>query len=250
MTVPFIPNNTIVNNGLLYVTGLDLAVTGNTSMTMQAGQARNNTNINDIVLSSAVTLDATIVGANGLDAGTLAVSTFYAIHVIGSSTFAAPSAMLLSLSATNPYLPLNYDMFLRVGFVKTDSSANILAQWWDGHSADRQVWYDAPIEQFSGGTSTTFSATSLVGEVPLNPTTIIIQGVFTPNAAGDFVSFRPTGSSSTNGITPYTAESTTAATFQCMARVGQSAGTPYLDYLVSAGSLALYIAGYVDHLLG
>lgn len=250
MTV-FIPNNTIVNQGLLYVTGLQLAITGNRAMTMQAGQARNTTNINDIVLSSVATLDAATVGANGLDTGTLAANTFYAVHVIGSSTFAASTAIMISLSATAPYLPLNYDMFLRVGYIRTDATPNILAGYWEGNSSERTFWYDTQIETLTAGTSATFAAVDLSLEVPYGHTTVMLDASFDANAAGDTFALRPTGSSSSDGMTILGASSGTAAPQQATTFAGVSSGDASIDYKVAAsGSLVLSVVGYVDHLLG
>lgn len=60
-------------------------------------------------------------GANGLDTGTSTASTWYSVWVIwnGSTT-----AGLLSLSATEPMMPAGYTHKARVGWIRTDSTAN------------------------------------------------------------------------------------------------------------------------------
>lgn len=60
-------------------------------------------------------------GVNGLDTGTSATSTWYSVWVIwnGSTT-----AGLLSLSATAPTMPAGYTYKTRVGWVRTDATAN------------------------------------------------------------------------------------------------------------------------------
>lgn len=249
-----IPNNTLVNDGLLYITGLELAITSGTTMTMQAGQARNNTNINDIVLSAPVTLSTAVNGANGLDTGTIANNTFYAVLVIGSSTFAAPTAMMLTTQANlaSPYLPLNYDMYQRIGFVRTGGSATFVQTYWEGHGTERICWYDSPISVLSAGTSSSnFASVALSLEIPVTPTTAIFEATFTPASAGQTFALRPTGSSSSTGQVVVGNASTTGSAQQVLARTGVSAGATYIDYKVTAsGSLDLSVMGYFDHLLG
>jgi hypothetical protein len=76
-------------------------------------------------LASAVSVSPVISasGANGLDTGTLAASTFYYPYVIYNPTTLA-TAGLFSLSATAPTLPSGYTFFARIGAVRTDSSGS------------------------------------------------------------------------------------------------------------------------------
>lgn len=68
-----------------------------------------------------LTIAGTSVGANGLDAGALAVSTWYSVWVISNGV---TTAGLLSLSATAPTLPSGYTFAARIGWIRTDSTAN------------------------------------------------------------------------------------------------------------------------------
>ena len=68
-----------------------------------------------------VTVNSASVGANGLDSGTLAANTWYALWVIWNGTAAAG---LLSLSATAPTLPAGYTHKARVGWIRTDGTVN------------------------------------------------------------------------------------------------------------------------------
>ena len=75
----------------LYVNGLGIAPgTTTTRIALSAGAARDSTNVADIVLASDAIIIATNTGANGLDTGALAASTFYYVYVIGSSLSANP----------------------------------------------------------------------------------------------------------------------------------------------------------------
>lgn len=72
-------------------------------------------------LSVAVTINALTVGvANGLDAGSLANDTWYAVYVISDGT---TTAGLVSSNFTSPTLPAGYTYFGRVGAMRTNGSA-------------------------------------------------------------------------------------------------------------------------------
>jgi hypothetical protein len=129
-----IPTTPIVNAGLLYVNGLQVAnsvATPLTQLNIAAGQARDSTDTNDIVLPQiynlttipptptfvgALPLGATInglfVGPNGVDQAVLAANTLYAVYIIASSisTFTSnsqlgggPLNLIQPTPASNPH---------------------------------------------------------------------------------------------------------------------------------------------------
>jgi len=71
--------------------------------------------------SVSLTINSAAAGANGLDTGTLAVSTWCSLWVIWNGTTIAG---LLSLSATAPTLPSDYTHKARIGWIRTDATAN------------------------------------------------------------------------------------------------------------------------------
>lgn len=66
-----------------------------------------------------LTAVATASGANGLDTGALAASTWYSVWVISNGTTVAS---LLSLSATAPTMPSGYVYRRKIGWIITDSA--------------------------------------------------------------------------------------------------------------------------------
>lgn len=61
------PNTPIVNAGVKYVNGLLLTRTGNKTLGVAAGAARDSSNTNDIILDTAASVNGLFVGANGVD---------------------------------------------------------------------------------------------------------------------------------------------------------------------------------------
>lgn len=73
-------------------------------------------------LAVNATVDATVVGANGIDAGALAASTWYSKWVIFNPSTGVVSG-LCSLSATAPTMPAGYTFKARVGWVRTTAGS-------------------------------------------------------------------------------------------------------------------------------
>lgn len=69
----------------------------------------------------ALAISGAVAGANGLDTGVLVASTWYAVWAIWNGTTASG---LLSLSATAPTMPAGYTHKRRIGWIRTDGTAN------------------------------------------------------------------------------------------------------------------------------
>jgi hypothetical protein len=104
--------------------GLKIQATSNTAVTVTASQIAIGSTTGTYTPSTvSLTLGTGTTGANALDTGTVAASTWYAVWTIYNETTVAG---LLSLSATAPTLPSGYVHKARIGWVRTDGSANLL----------------------------------------------------------------------------------------------------------------------------
>lgn len=202
----------IVNNFPLYMTGLLLtndATTPNTKIDVAAGVCKDSNNIIDmnlgnyfglgnqgVTVNSATVINFSVNGANGLDTGTIAASTFYYIFVIGDSSGKHVVAALASLSATAPTLPFGYDSIRLIGCCLTDGSSHVLKYYASGSGGSKYFQWDAPIAVTvtASGTSATYSAMDLSVGVPVtNFGRVSIKYKWTNNAAADALNFQPTG---------------------------------------------------------
>jgi hypothetical protein len=100
--------------------------TPNTKLDVAAGLCRDDTDALCIRFTSSKTIDCTTTGANGLDTGSLAASTWYYVFAIGKRDGSAQAA-LASTSASTPTLPSGYAYKRRIGAFRTDGSSHILA---------------------------------------------------------------------------------------------------------------------------
>lgn len=98
-------------------TGLD----ANISVSADEIVLESAANLYVTLRSVALTINSATVGANGLDTGTLAASTWYSVWTIWNGT---TKAGLISLSATAPTLPSGYTHMARTGWIRTDGTAN------------------------------------------------------------------------------------------------------------------------------
>lgn len=259
----------VVNAGFKYVTGLQMSWTSTTTITVQPGLARNVGNINDIVVgippnvsgsqtgeepdgtSAPVVASVSFNGAGGLDTGTVAANTFYAVYAIGDSFGNNPGSVVLSKSSTVPQLPMGYNMSRRIGYILTDGSSYILKFYQYGSDSDREMYYDVGIAAPTTAGSTAYAAIALGASVPPITTEVILKVSYTANSATNIASFIPFGSTATNGIEVFGYG--VAALQQGMLTILTELNTtpaPAFQYKTTSASdtLVLTVAGYVDYL--
>ena len=100
---------------------LKVQVTSDTAIAVTADQVVLSATAGALTLSSvSVSISTATSGANGLDTGSIANSTWYSVWVIYNGT---TTAGLISTSATAPTLPTGYTYKARVGWVRYATGA-------------------------------------------------------------------------------------------------------------------------------
>lgn len=240
-------NIPVVNLPNLYVDNLQANWASTTTYSLAAGACLDSLGVNDIVLSTGVTINGAVLGANGLDIGALANSTWYYVYAIGSSFNSSLSAGLISVSASSPTLPSGYDIFRLVGITLTDGSAHFLKSYCSGNGKYRYHMWDANISVLSGGTSASLAAIDVSTAVPpINLTPVQIEVNFTPATANDTASFAPFGSTAT--LLPNIAGSVAAKVNSGQLKIISKldTATPKILYINSAasGSTSVWVSGF------
>lgn len=223
------------------------SVASNTTLTVPAMQLRDSTNSADIVLASTITINSAVVGAAGLDTGTIAASTWYYIHVVGDTTAKLASTAIISASSTAPVLPFGYNVFALLGFALTDGSSHFLKMYVTGNGGGHSFYWDAKVS-VSTGTATSYAAVSLITAVPpLSLVEVMLIPSYTPATAGNTYQLRTTGSSSTSVVSivgPVISQVNTVPITICAALDGSS--HPSIDYKLanSSDALTLNVMGF------
>lgn len=229
----------------LYINDLKLSWASVTTLSVTAGQARDSENSIDIELGEATTLNAAVNGANGLDTGSLANDTWYAIHLIGSSLNRAEPALLASTSATAPLMPTGYDSLRRIGWALTNGSAQFLKFFVYGNASSRKYKWDVVVTELNAQGSATYAAIDLASSVPSTANLVDINWKLVPATAGNLTELRPTGSTSTTNIelTGSVAAEPNAGQLTMNCSAAQS-----IDYINASASddLTIIVAGFED----
>lgn len=256
----------IYNLPIAYKQGGVISVASNTTLSISSILTRSladdlDINVGDYFgAQTATTVDSSVVGLNGLDTGTLAASTVYAVYAIADQAGYNPAGFLLSASATSPLLPngtfpSNYNTFVRIGWAVTNASTQFISMKQSGVGSVVQYTFDAPVRVLNAGTSATQAAVTLTSVVPAVDGIPVVLGCdFSGNAAADTAKLCYSGgtiANSHNVITAQVAGGTAHITPTMVIPAALISGAPKVDYILStaSASLSLWVNGFVDYLL-
>lgn len=238
-----------------YVMDMQISVASNTTLTIQAGVCRDSTNQDDIAVQALTTLNFANIGVvNGIDTGAIGASSLYYIFAIGKSLdpngLVVPAGYIASLSST-PLLPKGYDLFRRIGWARTGAGSTLLTMYQSGNGITREYFFDTMIQVLTSGAAQTLTSFSLAAAAPpLDNMAVYLEVGFTPNTAGDSVSFAPFGSTATvipsvSGVVSAKAQN---AQIKLLSKLNTA--TPSLLYINSAasGSTNAWLFGFQDTL--
>lgn len=234
-----------------YVNGLGLsnnATTPNTKLDVAAGSTIDSTLEFQVSTSATITIDAATNGLNGLDTGTFAASTVYAVFLVWDPVTANTPGAMISTSYTAPLLPFGYSAFKLIGYATTDASVHFLKGYWTAGGISRRVFmYDAPqATAITAGAATSYTAIDLTTLVPLiDNQPVWINSAFTPNAASDTLKLQPQGATGDAVIiTAQVASVVVTTQSYLLSKIASS--KPEIAYKVSAGTdaAAINVAGY------
>lgn len=114
-----------------YISGLTLSKTGDTQITVSAGECADSTNAARLTISSAIAKTvgetwAAGTAQNGIDTGDIEASTWYYVYAIYKSTDKTSDIIFTTDVASGPSLPTGYTLSRRIGCFKTNSSSVII----------------------------------------------------------------------------------------------------------------------------
>ncbi len=133
------------------------------------GECRSDDDSEDVTSGSVITVDITSSGANGLDTGSVAGNTWYAVWIIWNPT-SETAAGLFSTSFSSPTMPSGYTKKRRIGVVRTAILGTIrpFSRFFNGW--DREYRWDesseSTVKVLSSGSSTSFVSVDLSDHVP------------------------------------------------------------------------------------
>jgi len=203
-----------------------------------------------VVRGASLTINPAVSGANGLDTGSFAPTTWYAVWVIYNGTTVAG---LLSTSGTAPTLPSGYSYKARVGWVRSNATPALYPILQFGRRAQYVV--DGAVltvpRKICGAVGSYSDTTPVYAAQAI--------ATFVPPTAGEIIAFMAanSGTNAHGAVAPngnYSgAKSAIPPPFSKTA--SDATGTPFALILESATihvvtntSASLYCAGWVDNL--
>lgn len=234
-----------------YANGLKITNDGTTPdeiIDIAVGSILDSTGVFQIIVDEVLSPDITQDGLNGLDTGTVAASTVYAVHLVADPVTLQATGAMFSLSSTAPLMPFGYSAFALIGFVVTDGTSDILLGSWTGGNDTRRTFvYDAPIATaVTAGNATSYTAVSLAAFVPaVQDTPVSIAYSFLPGAASRVLNLTPgNGVGNAVTITGQVTSVVVSNNVEVFAKVTSS--VPEIDYKVtnSGDAVAINVAGF------
>ncbi|MBV1707410.1 MAG: hypothetical protein KGQ37_09415 [Hyphomicrobiales bacterium] len=168
------PNYTIAASGssgassaVTAYSGLKITASGTTvAITANSLMLVNSSHAGQYVSAPSLSCATGTSGANGVDTGTIAANTWYAVYAISNGS---TTACLLSASFTSPTLPGGYTYSMRVGAVRYGASALVATT-----QAGATVHYGAATILLPGASAGSISAPTWVAQS--------VTGVVPPSA--------------------------------------------------------------------
>ena len=236
-----------------HLEGLGLTWLSAAAIIILPGTCRDRVDSANIVMpspSAVVILSSS--GVNGLDTGTEASDTWYAVYVIADSTGSNPTEGLFSLSFTSPTLPAGYDVFRRVGAVRNDGSSNIENFLEVSPGRRREIVRDLRVIVLNGGNVTTWTSIDCSAAAPPSASHLsFLHGFLNNDTAAREVRFRhPSVTEAQLIYAPgfVSAQRALHALFRYPCSATQT-----IEYKMDSGNssihnLDLYVNGWVDEL--
>lgn len=236
----------------LYISGMNVSAASTTVMAIAPGQCRDSNDNIDMEYDTPLFLNSLITGAGGVDFGVIIASVNYNLWAIADSSGKLPNSGLISLQANvGPLLPYGYDSKRLIGMVTTDSSKHFIAADILNAAFYKGYYIQPATSVLSGGNATTFTAIDLSTPIPTTSDPFVIAlatVIFIPAAAGDTVTFRPTGYTGTtaNELTIVGVAAGVAQTQNVVLNCGVGSTKPEVDYKVTASgdAVSVSITGY------
>ncbi len=245
----------IVNLPNLYVDGLLLSINPaaqTTQILINPGQCRDQSNTYDLVLNDTISVNIGVSGIGGLDTGTIAADTHYAVYLISDPVSALPTAAILSTNyLTGPLMPFGYSAYRFIGSVLTDPGTTLHFFLMQGSGKARKVYYYIPVNVLTGGTSGGSNVSvaaaippSDIAEPPFYPMPILLRLTYTPFAAGNSAYVSAPFGSNMGAISGSVAGVTVHGT--CEVVSAMLSGNPTIGYAVqsTSDSLTIDVYGY------
>jgi len=230
--------------------GLLITVSANARVDVGVGLARDSTDVMDLELTSADSALITSSGAGGLDTGSEAADTWYAIHIIGDTSGVNSEDLLLSLSSTAPTMPSGYDVFRHIGWTRNSSSSHF-----HRYREVREGWVQYDISRntgrvLNGGTATIYTDVDTSDLVPVDSSLALCNINLNTSVDSSYIRFRGGDFDTTSIVNQHRPGLATGSSRQQGTVFIPLDSSQVFEYECSTADISadVYVAGYVSTL--
>lgn len=239
-----------------WIEGLVPSAPQNSTIALTVGSCRDVSDTANMILSSAITkaISATWTvgtGNGGLDTGTVTNTSWYYVHLIKRSDTGVVDA-LLSLSATAPTMPANYDKRRLVGAARTDSSGTFSSfSAMEMAGGGLEFLWAAPVEDVADTSVTSGANTRTLASIPNQfITTALVNATVQASTSSGRIylsspavnDVAPTVTGGTPGSTIGYASSSAISGISALSRVRSNSSGQIRTRAAGTGAVSLWIS--------
>jgi hypothetical protein len=233
----------------MYISGSNLTWLTNSTIRIEIGEMRDDSDSADFAVTAALTADITATGANGRNIDTAEqANKWYSVNVIRNPTTGTLAAFLINEDDVGAFTyPAGYTQKRRVGWVRNNNASNFRYSLYMGDGSWRQIIYDVDrntqLQALNNANAVVFTNVDLSEWVPPTENHVYLMSEFDPFGTS-FVAFRPNGSTVV-GTVKFHEESTEPASQMFDMETDSN---QIIEYVVggAADDEDLFIVGYYD----
>jgi hypothetical protein len=203
-------------------------------------------NVEGSIIPAPLLLNFDINGVNGLDQGSISLSTMYAVYMIADSRYYLPTACIATLSSNVlPLIPKGYDSYRLIGFWGTDPGGLLLLGYYFGLTNDMTFYYAG--QELAASLPTGAGDINLASVVPsVNNVQVGLQLTFSSATPGNILNLYNGFNSGSNYVLIYAQVANQIISEQVQLFTGPLVGgTPVVHYnITGAGDSATMYVTY------
>lgn len=221
----------------------------NTQIQISVGEVRDDTDVDDIVVTGTLTIAITATGANGRNVDTAEqANKWYAVCVIKNPTTGAVAGFLINEDDLGAFtFPAGYTLKRRVGWWRNNNSSNLRFGRYLDYGSHRKFIYDVDrnteLQALNNANAIVWTNVDLSEWVPPTENHVYLMSELDPFATS-YCGFRPGGSGVT-GTVKFHEESTEPSSMMFDMETSDSQIIQYIVGSVNDDE-DLFIAGFYD----
>lgn len=218
---------------------------------VSTGHCRDDNDLLNLINPGPLVAMLTTTGPGGIQTGSSEASdTWYGVYIIGDSSGSNQVNCLLIPNGT-AFSQSGYDVKRRVGWIRNNSSSDVLKFSSQGKASYRKIMYDesksGDLQVLAAGTASSFTDLDLSPGVAPSSLRCILFLRYNSSTSSADLELRPNGSTVTNAL--YGLQNGIATTSHAWTQLEMECDSAQLiEYQVTNGDVFISVQGFVDEI--